>query len=226
MNMDKALTMNRMKKHQVVISMAMRSAPVIPVLVLHDANIAKDLAKTLVEGGLPVLEVTLRTPQAAAAIEEMATVEGAIVAAGTCKTKADLRTAKEAGASMAVSPGITHALLQGAAEIDLPLLPGSDSVSLSMELFDAGFCHQKFFPAEASGGANKLRSISQPLPNITFCPTGGVSPTNAVSYLTLPNVLCVGGSWIAPAELIQENDWDGIKALAKSASELKVGLPS
>ena len=213
--------MKHMSEHQTVISAAMCAAPVIPVLVLEDAGLASDLAQALVTGGLPVLEVTLRTPQALAAMEKMASIEGAIVAAGTCKTASDLNSAKNAGAKLAVSPGTTQALVEGARACELPLLPGSDSVSLSMELYDAGFAHQKFFPASASGASAKLKAISQPLPQISFCPTGGVSLSNASEYLALPNVLCVGGSWVAPPDLISSKDWAGIEALAKTAAGLK-----
>ena len=215
--------MEKILEHQKSIAYALQIAPVIPVLVIHDANIAIDLAKALVNGGLPIIEVTLRTEQALQAIERVATVDGAIVAAGTCKTAAELQSAKSAGATFAVSPGTTQALIEGSLEYDMPLLPGSDNVSLSMELLDAGFAHQKFFPAEASGGPAKLRAIGQPLPQIAFCPTGGISPANAMEYLALPNVLCIGGSWLASAELINEKDWAAIEALAKSAANLSEG---
>ncbi|CUH83639.1 bifunctional 4-hydroxy-2-oxoglutarate aldolase/2-dehydro-3-deoxy-phosphogluconate aldolase [Thalassovita mediterranea] len=197
-----------------------RTAPVIPVLVVDDASSAADLARALVAGGLPVLEVTLRTPAALDVIREMATVEGGIVGAGTVLTRADAEAAKEAGAQFAVSPGATDALLDACEDIGLPLLPGAATSSEAMKLLERGYRVQKFFPAEANGGAPALKAIGAPLPQILFCPTGGISPDNAMDYLNLPNTACVGGSWVAPKAMVQAGDWSGIEALAAKAAQL------
>lgn len=197
-----------------------RTAPVIPVLVVEDATTAGDLAAALVAGGLPVLEVTLRTPAALDVIREMAKVEGGIVGAGTVLTRADAVAAKEAGAQFAVAPGATDKLLEACEEIGLPILPGAATSSEAMKLLERGFRVQKFFPAEANGGAPALKAIGAPLPQILFCPTGGVSPSNAMDYLSLSNTACVGGSWVAPKDKVQAGDWAGIEALAAEAAKL------
>lgn len=197
-----------------------RLAPVVPVLVIHDATIARPLAEALVAGGLPALEVTLRTPAALAAISEMAKVEGGTVGAGTLLTPADVAAAVDAGARFGVSPGSTDRLLEACEAADLPLLPGAATASEAMRLLERGYTVQKFFPAEASGGAPALKAIGAPIPQIRFCPTGGVSLKNAHTYLGLSNVLCVGGSWVAPNDLIEARDWAGIEALAREASKL------
>lgn len=195
-------------------------APIIPVLVIEDAAHARPLAEALVAGGLPVLEVTLRTPAALEVIAEMARVPGGVVGAGTLLTPEDVTAAKAAGAVFGVSPGATDRLLEACEAADLPLLPGAATASEAMALLERGYSVQKFFPAEASGGAPALKSIGQPIPQVRFCPTGGISPANATSYLSLPNVLCAGGSWVAPKELVAAGDWDGIEALAQTASAL------
>ncbi|MFT6605883.1 MAG: 2-dehydro-3-deoxyphosphogluconate aldolase/(4S)-4-hydroxy-2-oxoglutarate aldolase [Halocynthiibacter sp.] len=197
-----------------------RLAPVIPVLVIHDAAIARPLAEALVAGGLPALEVTLRTPCALEAISEMAKVEGGTVGAGTLLTPADVAAAVAAGARFGVSPGATDRILEACEAADLPLLPGAATASEAMRLLERGYTVQKFFPAEASGGAPALKAIGAPIPQIRFCPTGGVSLKNAQAYLGLSNVLCVGGSWVAPNDLIEAGDWAGIEALAREASQL------
>ncbi|CUH69557.1 KHG/KDPG aldolase [Thalassovita autumnalis] len=197
-----------------------RTAPVIPVLVVEEAATAGDLAQALVAGGLPVLEVTLRTPAALDVIREMAKVEGGIVGAGTVLTRADAVAAKEAGAQFAVAPGATDKLLDACEEIGLPILPGAATSSEAMKLLERGYRVQKFFPAEANGGAPALKAIGAPLPQILFCPTGGVSPGNAMDYLSLPNTACVGGSWVAPKDKVQAGDWAGIEALAAEAAKL------
>lgn len=197
-----------------------RTAPVIPVLVVEEAATAGDLAQALVAGGLPVLEVTLRTPAALDVIREMAKVEGGIVGAGTVLTRADAVAAKEAGAQFAVAPGATDKLLDACEEIGLPILPGAATSSEAMKLLERGYRVQKFFPAEANGGAPALKAIGAPLPQILFCPTGGVSPGNAMDYLNLPNTACVGGSWVAPKDKVQAGDWAGIEALAAEAAKL------
>ncbi|MEM8980783.1 MAG: bifunctional 4-hydroxy-2-oxoglutarate aldolase/2-dehydro-3-deoxy-phosphogluconate aldolase [Pseudomonadota bacterium] len=195
-------------------------APVIPVLVVKDPAHAAPLAKALVAGGLPALEVTLRTPAALEVIAEMAKVPGGFVGAGTLLTEADVKKAKAAGATFGVSPGATDRLLDAVEEADLPTLPGASSASEAMRLLERGYSVQKFFPAEAAGGASFLKSLASPLPQITFCPTGGVSLENAKSYLSLPNTRCVGGSWVAPSALMEAGDWEGITALARTAAQL------
>lgn len=195
-------------------------APVVPVLVLDDAAIAADLALALIKGGLPALEVTLRTPAALDAIREMAGVEGGVVGAGTLLTTNDVERAKEAGATFGVSPGATDRLLDACEANDLPLLPGVATATEAMALLERGYSVQKFFPAEANGGAKALKAIGAPIPQVKFCPTGGVSLANASDYLALPNTLCVGGSWVAPAQLVTAGDWDGITALAAEAATL------
>ncbi len=195
-------------------------APIVPVLVVTDARHARPLAEALVAGGLPALEVTLRTPAALEVIAEMAKVKGGVVGAGTLVTPADVRAAKAAGATFGVSPGATDALIAACEAEDLPLLAGAATATEAMRLLERGYDMLKFFPAEASGGAPALKAIGAPLPQISFCPTGGVSPQNAQSYLSLPNVVCAGGSWVAPADLVAKGDWAGIEALARDASKL------
>lgn len=197
-----------------------RLAPVVPVLVVQDVAHAAPLAQALVKGGLPALEVTLRTPAALDVIREMSQIEGGVVGAGTLLTSDDVENAKAAGATFGVSPGATDRLLDACEANALPLLPGATSASESMRLLERGYSVQKFFPAEAAGGAPFLKSLSSPLPQIRFCPTGGVSLKNAMDYLSLPNTLCVGGSWVAPGELVEAGDWDGIAALAAEAAAL------
>lgn len=195
-------------------------APVIPVLVIEDAATAADLARALVAGGLPALEVTLRTPAALEAIHEMAKVEGGVVGAGTLLTPGDVHRAVEAGALFGVSPGATDRLLDAAEEAGLPLLPGAATATEAMRLLERGYTVQKFFPAEAAGGAKALAAIGAPIPQVSFCPTGGVSLANASDYLGLRNVLCVGGSWVAPKDAVAACDWERIEALAREASAL------
>ena len=196
-------------------------APIIPVLVLDDVACAPALAKALVAGGLPALEVTLRTAAALDAIRAMADVEGGIVGAGTLLTPADIRAAKDAGATFGVSPGATPRLVAAAAEIGLPLLPGAATASEVMTLWEQGYDMLKFFPAEAAGGVAALKSIGAPIPQVGFCPTGGITTENAASYLALPNVICAGGSWVAPKAKIAAGDWAGITALARAAAALR-----
>lgn len=196
-------------------------APVVPVLVIDDVSRAKGLARALVAGGLPALEVTLRTSGALDAIRAMSEVEGGIVGAGTLLTSADVKAAKAAGAKFGVSPGATQKLLDACAEYDLPLLPGAATASEVMTLLELGYTVQKFFPAESAGGAPALKSIGGPIPQVRFCPTGGISLKNARDYLGLPNVMCVGGSWVAPAAMVASGDWAGITALAAEAAQLR-----
>ncbi|MCR8547228.1 bifunctional 4-hydroxy-2-oxoglutarate aldolase/2-dehydro-3-deoxy-phosphogluconate aldolase [Salipiger sp. P9] len=200
-----------------------RLAPVIPVLVIDEVAQARPLAEALVRGGLPALEVTLRTPAALEAIAEMAAVPGGVVGAGTLITPEDVAAAVEAGAKFGVSPGATDRLLDACAEAGLPLLPGAATATEAMALLERGYTVQKFFPAEASGGASALKAIGAPLPQIRFCPTGGVSLGNAPEYLGLSNVLCCGGSWVAPKDKLAAGDWAGITALASEAAALPRG---
>jgi 2-dehydro-3-deoxyphosphogluconate aldolase/(4S)-4-hydroxy-2-oxoglutarate aldolase len=195
-------------------------APVIPVLVVHDVAHAVPLAEALVKGGLPVLEVTLRTPAALDAIRAMAGVTGGVVGAGTLLTPEDVKAAKEAGALFGVSPGVTDAIVDACEAEDLPLLGGVATVSEAMRMLERGYEVCKFFPAEANGGAAALKAFAGPLPQVSFCPTGGVTAKNATEYLKLPNVLCVGGSWVAEASLLREGRWDEVTRLAAEASKL------
>ncbi|MCP9483311.1 bifunctional 4-hydroxy-2-oxoglutarate aldolase/2-dehydro-3-deoxy-phosphogluconate aldolase [Shimia sp. CNT1-13L.2] len=195
-------------------------APIVPVLVIDDARKAAPLAEALVAGGLPALEVTLRTPAALDAIRAMAEVSGGHVGAGTLITPDDVRAAKAAGATFGVSPGVTGELLAACEAEGLPLLPGAATASEAMQLLARGYDMLKFFPAEASGGAAALKAIGAPLPQVTFCPTGGISAQNAENYLSLGNVLCAGGSWVAPKQMITDSDWGGIEALARNAATL------
>ncbi|WP_109313421.1 bifunctional 4-hydroxy-2-oxoglutarate aldolase/2-dehydro-3-deoxy-phosphogluconate aldolase [Ruegeria sp. AU67] len=195
-------------------------APIVPVLVVDEAAQARPLAEALVAGGLPALEVTLRTPAALDAIRAMADVPGGVVGAGTLVTPEDVRAAKEAGARFGVSPGATDILIAACEAEGLPLLPGAATASEAMRLLEKGYDMLKFFPAEASGGAPALKAIGAPLPQIKFCPTGGVSPENAKNYLSLSNVVCAGGSWVAPKKMVIDGDWAGIENLARAASKL------
>ncbi|GFE64253.1 bifunctional 4-hydroxy-2-oxoglutarate aldolase/2-dehydro-3-deoxy-phosphogluconate aldolase [Litoreibacter roseus] len=195
-------------------------APIVPVLVVDDARHGEPLARALVAGGLPALEVTLRTPDALDVIAEMAQVEGGVVGAGTLLTPQDVVAAKEAGALFGVSPGATDRLLDACEDAELPLLPGAATATEAMRLLERGYTMLKFFPAEASGGAVALKAIGAPIPQVSFCPTGGVSLTNAETYLSLPNVVCAGGSWVAPKDKVDEGDWAAIEDLARAAAAL------
>ncbi|PKP73352.1 MAG: keto-deoxy-phosphogluconate aldolase [Alphaproteobacteria bacterium HGW-Alphaproteobacteria-6] len=195
-------------------------APVVPVLVIDDLASAADLARALVAGGLPALEVTLRTPQALEAIRAMAAVPGGVVGAGTLLTPEDVRAARAAGARFGVSPGATDRLLAACEAEGLPLLPGAATATEVMALLEKGYNVQKFFPAEAAGGAPALKAIGAPIPQVRFCPTGGIGPANARDYLALANVMCVGGSWVAPKDLVARGDWPGVVALARAARAL------
>ncbi|MFK7901999.1 MAG: bifunctional 4-hydroxy-2-oxoglutarate aldolase/2-dehydro-3-deoxy-phosphogluconate aldolase [Nitratireductor sp.] len=199
----------------------MTAAPVVPVVVIDDPKKAVDLAKALVAGGLPAIEITLRTPNALECIRAVAQeVEGAIAGAGTVLNAEQMAQVEKAGAKFMVSPGVSPNLLAAAKDCEVALLPGAATSSEMMTLGEHGFEHLKFFPAGAAGGANYLKSISSPLPQFKICPTGGVSLSNAMDYLSLPNVLCVGGSWVAPQKLIDANDWAGIEKLASDAAAL------
>lgn len=200
-----------------------RLAPVIPVLVIDDARHAAPLARALVAGGLPVLEVTLRTGAAIEAIAEMARVPGARVGAGTVLSAHDAARARAAGAEFAVSPGATPALVSACVAQGLPLLPGAATASEVMSLLELGYRTLKFFPAEFAGGMPLLQALRGPLPQASFCPTGGITEASAPAWLNLQNVVCVGGSWVAPGAMVRAGDWDGITALARRAAALPRG---
>lgn len=196
-------------------------AVVIPVLTIEDAATAVPLAKALTLGGLKVLEITLRTDAGLPAIRAIAeAVPDAVLGAGTVLSAAQMREAADAGCRFAVSPGATPALLEAALAADLPFLPAAATASEAMRLAEAGCLRQKIFPAEAVGGLRLLKSLGEPLPDIRFCPTGGVSAGNARDYLALRNVVCVGGSWVAPKEAVAAGDWLRIERLARDAVAL------
>lgn len=196
-------------------------APVMPVVVVEDAEHAVPLARALVAGGLPGIEVTLRTPAALAAIERIAQeVPGAVVGAGTVVNGEQAEAAAKAGARFLVSPGCTPALARAMADTGLPALPGVATVSEAMALLELGLTELKFFPAEASGGAKFLKSLTGPLPQLRFCPTGGITAKSAPDYLALPNVGCVGGSWLTPAALVTGGRWEEITGLARESAAL------
>lgn len=202
------------------------AAPVIPVVVLEDARHSVALARALVAGGLPAIEVTLRTRAALEAVRAMtAEVDGALVGVGTVRTPQDFAAAERAGARFAVSPGATPALVAAARASALPWLPGAATASEAMILVEHGFGEQKFFPAEAAGGIAALRALHGPLPELRFCATGGIGVHNARAYLALPNVRCVGGSWVTPPALVAAGDWAAIEALARAAARLREAAP-
>lgn len=193
-------------------------APIIPVLALDDPGIAVELAQALVAGGLPVIEVTLRSPHATEVLKKMALVKNAIVGAGTILTAEQADMAISSGAKFLVSPGATHKFLDAAEEFSIPLLPGIATSSEIMQVIERGYRFLKFFPAEAAGGMATLKSFAGPFPQVKFCPTGGIDAEKAKGYLALPNVICVGGSFVTPESLVSARDWGRITALAKSAA--------
>ncbi len=194
------------------------TSPIVPVLVIHDIDHAIPLAKALIAGGISVLEVTLRTPVALDVIRLIATeLPDAMIGAGTVTNAQQLQQVTDAGAKFAISPGMTAELLSAGQAGTIPLIPGISSTSDLMKGKDAGYTHLKFFPAEAVGGVKAIKSIAGPFPDMIFCPTGGISPANYLDYLALPNIPCVGGSWVAPDELVKNGDWDGITELARVA---------
>ena len=200
----------------------LKHAPVIPVLTVHGPDDAVPLAQALVDGGLPVLEVTLRTEGALKAIEAIAhAVPDAIVGAGTVLSASQVEEARSAGSRFLVSPGSTLKLAEAAAHAQVPLLPGVATASEAMAMAELGYHILKFFPAEPAGGVAYLKSLSAPLPHLVFCPTGGIDEAKAKSYLALSNVVCVGGSWITPADAVKAGDWNRITALAKACASLR-----
>jgi 2-dehydro-3-deoxyphosphogluconate aldolase/(4S)-4-hydroxy-2-oxoglutarate aldolase len=198
------------------------TVPVIPVVTIGRVDDAAPLAKALLAGGLPVVEVTLRTPAAIEAVRAIvAEVPDVVIGVGTVTAPDEVARAVEAGADFLVSPGTPAALAQALLEAPIPALPGCATVSEAMTLAALGFPVLKFFPAEPSGGTRWLRAVAEPLPDIRFCPTGGVSDDNAASYLALPNVIAVGGSWVAPAQAIASGDFAGITARGCAAAGLR-----
>lgn len=199
-------------------STVLNASPVMPVMVIQDLENAVPLAKALVAGGIRVLEITLRTPVALDAIRAIAKeVPEAIVGAGTILNAEQLQQAADAGAVFAISPGLTANLLAAAQKSSIALIPGISSLSELMLGMEYGLDHFKFFPAENAGGVPMLKAIAGPIPQVTFCPTGGISLKNYNEYLALPNVACCGGSWLAPADVVKNKDWDKVTQLAKEA---------
>jgi len=200
----------------------MQDAPVLPVIVLHDVAHAVPLARALLAGGIRMLEITLRTPQALACIEAIAKeVPEAVVGAGTVRSAADAQAASRAGACFAVSPGYTPAIGQACRELGLPLLPGVATASEIMLTQQDGFNELKFFPALQAGGVAMLKALGGPFAEVKFCPTGGITLQNASEFLALPNVLCVGGSWLVNSAALVENDWDQFTRLALASRQLR-----
>ena len=211
----------RMKDKNERISEVLALAPVVPVLQFDDPDTAVQTSQALVRGGLPVIEITLRTPQALDCISAVAReVEGAVVGAGTVMTPAMMSDCVAIGCQFLVSPGATTELIDANKKVDVPLLPGVATPSEAMALMAEGYEFLKFFPAEQAGGSNYLKSLAPVLQGLKFCPTGGLTAEKAPQYLALDNVICVGGSWVAPKDLIAAQDWDGITALAATASAL------
>jgi 2-dehydro-3-deoxyphosphogluconate aldolase/(4S)-4-hydroxy-2-oxoglutarate aldolase len=201
----------------------MRVGPVIPVIVITELSQAVPLAKALVAGGVRVLEVTLRTPVALEAIRAIGgEVEGAIVGVGTLTRPEDFAQSIEAGARFGVTPGLTPALIQAAQTSKLPLLPGVMTPSDVIAARANGFSELKLFPAQQAGGVGMLKALSGPFPDVTFCPTGGITAASAPDFLVLSNVACVGGSWLTPQDAVAAGDWGKITALAREASKLRV----
>jgi 2-dehydro-3-deoxyphosphogluconate aldolase/(4S)-4-hydroxy-2-oxoglutarate aldolase len=200
----------------------MQDAPVIPVIVLNDVAHAVPMARALVAGGIRMLEVTLRTPQALACMEAIAKeVPGAVVGAGTVRSAADAAAAAKAGAQFAVSPGYTRAVGQACRDHGLSLLPGVATGSEIMMAQEDGYTELKFFPAMQAGGPAMLKAWSGPFFDVKFCPTGGVTPGNAADFFSLSNVACVGGSWLVPADALAQGDWARIEALAREACQIQ-----
>ncbi|MEV8564423.1 bifunctional 4-hydroxy-2-oxoglutarate aldolase/2-dehydro-3-deoxy-phosphogluconate aldolase [Streptomyces sp. NPDC051322] len=202
-------------------------APVVPVVVIDDAVDAVPLARALVAGGLPAIEVTLRTPAALDAIRAIAAeVPDAMVGAGTVLSPGTVTGSVAAGARFLVSPGWSERLLGSMRDSGVPFLPGVSTTSEVVTLLERGITEMKFFPAEAAGGTAYLKSLNGPLPQVRFCPTGGISLSSAPSYLALPNVGCVGGTWMVPGDAVAARDWQRVEELARGAAGLRAGAPS
>nr|WP_042182282.1 bifunctional 4-hydroxy-2-oxoglutarate aldolase/2-dehydro-3-deoxy-phosphogluconate aldolase [Kibdelosporangium sp. MJ126-NF4] len=197
-------------------------APVVPVVVIDDVDHAVGVAEALVAGGVPLIELTLRTPVALEGIQRIRKeVPDILVGAGTVTTAALAAQAADAGASFLVTPGSTESVVDACEATGLPFLPGISTVTEAMRMAERGLTALKFFPAEASGGKNYLKSLGGPLPGLRFCPTGGISVDTAADYLALPNVGCVGGSWLVPKEALADNDFNRVKELAKATATLR-----
>ncbi len=210
-----------MSAKQEKLAAVLTAAPVVPVLTIEDVATAVPLAKALVAGGLTALEVTLRTAAGLECIRAIkAEVEGCNVGAGTVLDAKQLEDAVAAGATFMVSPGGSPKLLAAAKDSPVPFLPGAATAGEAMTLYEEGFTILKFFPAEAAGGLPYLKALGAPLPGIRFCPTGGVGAKNAADYLALGNVICVGGSWVAPADALAQGNWSRVTALSKEAAQL------
>ena len=209
-------------KHNKALGEVLRRVGVVPVLTIASAEAGVALVRALVNGGLGVVEITLRTPVALAAIRRIRDeLPDVLVGAGTVLTPELGQQAIAAGARFIVAPGMTPRLIEAAERWPVPFLPGAATASEAMSLADMGYGLLKFFPAEQSGGAAALKALAAPLPDIAFCPTGGIDASNAASYLALPNVAAVGGSWVAPAKLVEKADWAGITALAEAAAAMR-----
>lgn len=216
------MTSQETKQQQIAGILAL--APVVPVVVVDNVAHAVPMAKALVAGGIRAIEVTLRTPAALDAIRAIAAeAEGAVVGVGTVLDGTQLEAARRAGARFAVSPGVSPKLLDAADGNELALLPGVATAGEAMTLLERGYRHLKFFPAVPAGGAKLLAAWASPLPQIRFCPTGGISVANARDFLALPNVACVGGSWLTPKDKLAAGDWAGIERLAREAAMLRTG---
>jgi 2-dehydro-3-deoxyphosphogluconate aldolase/(4S)-4-hydroxy-2-oxoglutarate aldolase len=215
--------MNRMSQHTQRIDAICAAAPVIPVLKLDNAEQALGVCTALVKGGLKVLEITLRNDYGLQAIKQISeALPDAIVGAGTVTTPEQYEACIEAGADFIVSPGATPSLLTYGAQASIPLLPGVASVSEAMAGMDFGYERFKLFPAVVVGGVDLLKAFYGPLANLKFCPTGGVKPNTAQQFLELPNVMCVGGTWLTPSDIVAQQDWASIEALAQQASQIHI----
>lgn len=209
------------EQKQAQVEATLKLAPVVPVVIIDDAAAAVPMARALVAGGIPAIEVTLRTGAALEAIRAIAAeVEGAVVGVGTVLNARDLEAARQAGARFAVSPGASPRLLDAADDSELPLLPGVATAGEAMTLLERGYRFLKFFPAVPAGGHKLLGAWASPLPQLKFCPTGGIALATAADFLGLPNVVCVGGSWLTPADKLKGGDWAGIELLAREAAAL------
>ncbi len=217
------MALNNMNKPPFTALQVMQDAPVIPVIVLNDVAHAVPMARALVAGGIRMLEVTLRTPQALSCMEAIAKeVPDAVVGAGTVRSAADAKAAANAGAKFAISPGYTSAVGQACRDQGLSLLPGVATGSEIMMAQEDGYTELKFFPAMQAGGPAMLKAWGGPFFDVRFCPTGGVTPQNASEFLSLSNVACVGGSWLVPADALAKGDWSRIEQLAREACQLKL----
>jgi 2-dehydro-3-deoxyphosphogluconate aldolase/(4S)-4-hydroxy-2-oxoglutarate aldolase len=209
------------KEKEARLTAILTAAPVVPVLTIEDRTAAIPLARALVAGGLRAIEVTLRTEAGLECIRAIAAeVEGCNVGAGTVLEPAQVKEAVGAGATFLVSPGASPKLIAAARDASIPFLPGVATAGEAMSLAEHGFTTLKFFPAEPAGGTAYLKALAAPLPALRFCPTGGVSAGNAADYLALPNVVCVGGSWVAPADALAQGNWTRITALSREAAQL------